>query len=289
MRRTSLLIVVVSAVLLGAAGAAPAASDIGYRDFYYSAPSVNSSDMVVGPTADKPQSKLWFNDGLWWGSLFDRSTEEYHIYRYDWATHTWSDTGTPIDARNSSRADTKWDGRYLYVATATYNSATSDQNVYVKRYGYDPATKSYTLDSTATVATGPIEAVVLDKDTTGKLWVTYTKGSQVYVNRTLANDSDWGTAFVLPVTGTSVSPDDISAVIAFDSKIGVLWSNQNDGTFYFANHRDGDPDDVWQGGVAMQGNKYSDDHINLKSLQADLSGRVFAAVKTSLGDLANPD
>ena len=39
----------------------------------------------------------------------------------------------------------------------------------------------------------------------------------------------------------------------------------------------------------MQGNKYSDDHINLKSLEADSSGRVFAAVKTSVGDVANPD
>jgi hypothetical protein len=38
---------------------------------------------VDNPTGEKPQSKLWFNDGIWWASLFDRSTEEYHIYRYD--------------------------------------------------------------------------------------------------------------------------------------------------------------------------------------------------------------
>jgi Bacterial Ig-like domain len=275
---------------LGSTSSALAASDTGYRDFYYSASSVNSSDGVVGPTADKPQSKLWFNDGIWWGSLFNRATEEYRIYRYDWSTHTWSDTGTLIDARNSARADTKWDGRYLYVATASYNSTTTDQNVYVKRYSYNPATKTYTLDSTATVATGPIEAVVLDKDTTGKLWVTYTKGNQVYVNRSLGSDSSWGTPFVPPVKGTSVNSDDISAVIAFDSQIGVMWSNQTDSAVYFATHNDADADNVWQvSRTAIQGPNYADDHINLKSLQADSSGGVYAAVKTSLNDLPNPN
>src|SRR5207249_1123520 len=65
---------------------------------------------------------------------------------------------------------------------------------------------------------------------------------------------------------------------------GVMWSNQNDSTMYFAIHRDGDPDTVWTLNPALQGPKYADDHINLKSLQADASGQVFAAVKTSLND-----
>jgi hypothetical protein len=60
---------------------------------------------------------------------------------------------------------------------------------------------------------------------------------------------------------------------------------------YFATHTDGDPDDVWQGSrAAIQGPKNADDHISLRSLQAaDSSGRVFAAVKTSLNDLPNPN
>ena len=35
----------------------------------------------AGPTAAKTQSKLWFNDGAWWGIFFDGSSEEYRIYR----------------------------------------------------------------------------------------------------------------------------------------------------------------------------------------------------------------
>src|SRR5215208_6171636 len=283
-RQSLVLLALIGAMFLGYAG--PASADTGYRDFSFSAPN------VVSPTGEKPQSKLWFNDGTWWGSLFNRSTEEYHIYRYDRATHIWSDTGTLIDDRNSSKADVLWDGSHLYVATAGPTSAASHSGR-VLRYSYDAATKKYSLDPgfPVTVTGGGMEAIVLDKDTTGRLWVTYTQNNQVYVNRSLGDDQSWGTPFVLPVNGTTVSADDISGVVAFDSQIGVMWSNQVDDAMYFATHTDGDPDNVWQGShTAIQGPKTADDHISLRSLQADdVSGKVFAAVKTSLGDLNNPD
>jgi hypothetical protein len=282
----TLPLLVALVLLSGYALAAPAAQDVGYRDFSYDAAS------VVAPTGQKPQSKLWFNDGTWWGSLFNRSAEEHHIYRYDRATHTWSDTGTVIDERNSSKADVLWDGSHLYVATAGPTSASSHSGR-ILRYSYDAATKKYSVEPgfPVTVTSGGMEAIVLDKDTTGRLWVSYTQNNQVYVNRSLGDDQSWGTPFVLPVTGTTVSADDISGVVAFDSQIGVMWSNQVDDAMYFATHTDGDPDNVWQGSrTAIQGPKTADDHISLRSLQADdVSGKVFAAVKTSLGDLNNPD
>jgi len=136
-----------------------------------------------------------------------------------------------------------------------------------------------------------MKTIVLDKDTTGKLWVTYTKNNHVYVKRSLSDQQAWGIPFVLPVTGSAVSSDDISAVVAFDSQFGVMWSNQLDDAMYFATHTDGEDDEVWQESrTAIQGLKRADDHINLKALPAgDSSGRVFAAVKTSLDDLPNPD
>jgi hypothetical protein len=264
-----------------------AADDVGYRDHSFAAPSVSN------PTGEKPQSKLWFNDGLWWASLFNRATEEYHIYRYDWSAHTWNDTGTLIDERNSSKADTLWDGTHLYVVSAGTDKSNTSHGTRVLRYSYDSATKRYTLDAgfPVTITSVGLETIVLDKDTTGKLWVTYEQNDQVYVNRTLGGDQTWGTPFVLPVNGTNVDSDDLSAVVAFDSQIGVMWSNQLDDAMYFATHKDGDPDDVWQGSrTAIQGPKNADDHISLRSLQAaDSSGRVFAAVKTSLNDVPNPN
>jgi hypothetical protein len=286
MRRIALPLLTVLVLLLGYAGTSSAASDIGYRDFSYNASS------VVAPTGEKPQSKLWFNDGTWWASMFNRSTEEFHIYRYDGVAHTWGDTGTLIDERNSSKADTLWDGSHLYVATAGPTSASSHSGR-ILRYSYDAATKKYSLDPgfPVSVTNGGMEAIVLDKDTTGRLWVTYTQNNQVYVNHSQADDQTWGAPFVLPVKGATVSADDISGIVAFDSQIGVMWSNQVDDAMYFATHADGDPDNVWQESrTAIQGPKTADDHISIRSLQADdVSGRVFAAVKTSLGDLQNPD
>ena len=285
MRLSTFPLLIALILLLGYAGEASSATDVGYRDSSFNASS------VVAPTGEKPQSKLWFNDGTWWGSLFNTSTEEFHIYRLDRASQTWSDTGTLIDERNSSKADVLWDGSHLYVATAGPTSAASHSGR-VLRYSYDAATKKYSLDPgfPVTVTSGGMEAIVLDKDTTGRLWVTYTQNNQVYVNRSLGDDQSWGTPFVLPVNGTTVSADDISGVVAFDSQIGVMWSNQVDDAMYFATHTDGDPDNVWQGSrTAIQGPKTADDHVSLRSLQADdVSGRVFAAVKTSLGDLPNP-
>ncbi|MEO8285764.1 MAG: S-layer homology domain-containing protein [Chloroflexota bacterium] len=263
-----------------------ATSDIGYKDFSWAAASVGD------PTTEKPQSKLWFNDGFWWGSLFDRTTEQYYIYRLDPANQTWTNTGTVIDNRNSSRADCLWDGTHLYVATATTVSSTSGDNTLILRYSYSTATKTYTLDADfpVVIGTGILQEIVLDKDSTGQLWVTYTTGNTVYVNRTLGSDTTWGAAFVPAVAGTTLDPDDVSSLIAYDGKIGLMWSNQVDEAMYFAVHNDADPDETWQPSTpVIQGTKAADDHINLKALAGDPAGKVFAAVKTGRDQLQPHD
>jgi uncharacterized membrane protein len=127
--------------LTPSAGAEPA-DGAGYRDFSYS----NTADKsTTGPTSEKPQSKLWFNDGAWWGVMFNRTAEEYRIYRYDRSAHQWSDTGTVVDERNNSKADALWDGGRLYVATAGQNRTNSADAARILRYSYDPGTKRYSL------------------------------------------------------------------------------------------------------------------------------------------------
>jgi hypothetical protein len=286
-RRTLFLtLVVLTSVILGCFGrsdgsVAQAENDVGLRDFSFS--DANALSLSRSPTGQKPQSKLWFNDGSWWGSLYDRSTGEYHIYRYSRSAQTWRDTGTLIDGRDRSKADTLWDGTHLYVASAATNSSSASDSARLMRYSYDPASRSYSLDTgfPVTIADGGMEAVVLAKDTTGKLWATYTRGERVYINRSLNNDLVWGEPFVLPARGTAISPDDISAVIAHGSHIGVMWSNQHDNAFYFATHRDGEAVYDWESSVAIQSPNIADDHINLK---ATPDGRVYAAVKTSLDE-----
>src|ERR671910_1830047 len=135
----------------------------------------------AGPTAAKTQSKLWFNDGTWWGILFDGSSEEYHIYRYDRAKDAWSDTGTLIDGRNTSRADVLWDEPHLYVATAGTEASLERDSARFLRYTYDPSSERYSLDKgfPVTITEGGMEAISIARDTTGKLWATYTQGDEL--------------------------------------------------------------------------------------------------------------
>src|SRR5829696_6542765 len=273
-------------------GGAALAANVGYQDFSY-------GTAVTEPTGDKPQSKLWYNDGLWWGALWNPTPKRYEIYRLDQATNTWSTTGVTIDSRGNTHPDMLWDGTRLYAVNAPTDTGSTDQRALLRRYSYDKVTKTYTRDAgfPVQVANNPMETIVLDKDTTGKLWVTFTQGNQVYVNRSLTSDTSWGTPFVLPVNGTTVSPDDISSVVPFDTrsaapKMGVMWSNQADNAVYFSTHTDGDADNAWSPSrMALGGPGYADDHINLKSLESDASGKVFAAVKTSRNDgtVLNPD
>ena len=266
-------------------------SDVGYRDFSYNNASVNS------PTAEKPQNKLWFNNGLWWGDLFNVATARYEIYRLDWTSQTWSTTGTPIDTRGNTHADCLWDGAHLYVASAGPPGTNSADSGRVFRFTYDSASKLYTIDAGFPVTVSPhgMEAIVLAKDSLGKLWITYTDanstgGRDVYASHTLTDDLTWTAPFVLPVSGASnLSSDDISAIIAYSSKIGIMWSNQVDSSMYFASHLDGSSDSQWTAVRIVSGPGYPDDHMNIKQLTSDSSGQVFAVVKTSLNDGPSPD
>lgn len=268
----------IALVLIGAAPAGAAA------DVTFAGPSFSGAS---APTGQKPQSKLWHHDGRWWGVLFNAATADFEIYRLD--GDRWQSTGTLVDGRTRGSADVLWDGSRLYVASAGPTATDANHAVRVSRFRYDPGTLTWAQDvAPVSLTGGGVEAVVLDKDTTGRIWVTYTAGQRVFVAHTTTSDGTWAPPYVLPVAGAStLTSDDLSALVAYDGKIGVLWSNQAEETVYFASHRDGDGDSAWSVKPALSGPKYADDHLNLKSLEADPSGRVFAAVKTSVNDVAS--
>ena len=233
------------------------------------------------PSGSKPQAKLWFNDGIWWASMWDVGTSDFYIWKLDRSTETWSRTSTRLDDRSSTRADVLWDGTKLYVASHTFSEGDGSGLSRLYRYSYDGATDAYTLDSgfPATINSVRSETLVIDKDSTGKLWATWEQGHQIWVNRTTTSDAAWGTPFVLPAAG-SVDGDDVSSLIAFGgNKIGLFWSDQDSSADRFAIHTDGQPDTTWSAAeTALSGSGTADDHLNLKT---DASGRVFAVVKTS--------
>src|SRR6266705_778200 len=113
------LIALIGDLLIGRL-AASQEIEVGYRDLSYPVKTGGDSR----PTGEKPESKLWFNDGVWWGILWsgDATTGAYHIYYLDGVTQDWVDTGTVVDARLKSRADAAWDGTHLYVASHIFSS-----------------------------------------------------------------------------------------------------------------------------------------------------------------------
>ncbi|HET9519869.1 MAG TPA: DNRLRE domain-containing protein, partial [Candidatus Limnocylindrales bacterium] len=272
---------------------AVAAADPG--DIGHIGPS--SAGAGSGASGSKPESKLWFNDGFWWGSLWDVATDRFTIQRLDLVSQTWVDTGVQVDERSTTRADALWDGTKLYIASHRFSSTnTSGYAARLLRYSYNAQAKTYSLDAgfPVTINTFRTETLVIDKDSTGTLWATWTQNGQVYVSHSNGSDTTWVAPYVMPVSGAAVDADDISSVIAFHptgqtGRIGVMWSNQLEDKVYFAIHVDGQPDTAWDfSKTAIQGAGTADDHINLKSVQSDGSGKVYAAIKTSHSSSSAP-
>jgi hypothetical protein len=266
----------------------------GYLGFSYGPLGVGA--VKEHPTGEKPESKLWWHDGMWWGSLFNAAEGVYQIYRYDTGSHNWVTTGTAIDPRLESRADVLWDGAKLYIVSHIKQENPSQVNeewAWLFRYSYDAGAKTYNLDGgfpVQAVNQDKTETLVIDKDSAGRLWVTYVSREQdsnqyqVYVNSSQDDGLTWGAPFVLPLdqAAVTVHRDDISSLIAFSDqggpKIGVMWSNQLTDKFYFAIH----PDNVAaaDGGWMLEEINFpypANDHVNLAKTA---SGRVLAAVKS---------
>ncbi|MDQ3867511.1 MAG: hypothetical protein M3304_11930 [Actinomycetota bacterium] len=276
----------------GVSSIVAAAGSLGFQDHSFSGAGDDR------PSSSKPESKLWWNDGSWWADMWDPTSVSHHIFRLNTSTQTWIDTGVQLDDRASTRSDTLWDGTHLYVASHVVNSCDCSTSAFgtpsrLYRYSYSATTKTYSLDAGFPVAINDTstETLVIDKDSTGTVWATWAQDNKVEVAHTIGGDDQiWAAPFVLPVSGAdNLGSDDISSVIAFGgNKIGIMWSNQVASAMYFAIHIDGTADTQWDPSrTAVQGPNYADDHVNLKSLQADASGRVFAVVKTSLNDLPN--
>jgi len=259
---------------------APAQVDVGYPGIIYGS-GANST-----PTGEKPESKLWWNDGRWWGAMFSQDAGGYRAFWLNLSNQTWVDSGTALGNRNGDKVDVLWDqgSQKLYMVSHVFStsaSPTTSNWAQLFRYSYNSSTKTYSLDAgfPVDVSRGRAEAVVLEKDSTGRLWVTYVESNKVMINHSLSNDLTWGDPFQLPGSGT-VNSDDISSVIAFGgNKIGVVWSNQNTDAYYLAIHNDGAPPNAWTIETGIQGNNLVDDHINLAT---DTQGRIYLAGKTSL-------
>jgi PKD repeat protein len=280
-KRTLAVVAALIAGLLAAGPAAAATGDLGTEDFSY-------APLTGSPTQTKPESKLWFADGDWWADLYAPSTAAHRIHRLDPATDSWVDTGTTLDTRRNANSDVLWHAasRKLYVASHVFTEhgvpASPGESARLYRYSYDPGTRQYTLDQgfPVVINAARTESLVIDMDSTGRLWATWQQDAQIYVNHSSGDDASWGTPYIVNVNFVNEANDDVAALVPFGGdKIGILFSSQffPNGWYHLLVHRDGAGDAPADWHLEqVPGILNANDHINLK---ADRAGRLFAAVK----------
>ena len=221
-------------------------------------------------TGEKPQSKVWYHDGSYWCVL--KGPEGVAIYEKvggAWVRGAFADAVLS----SSGRADVKWDGMHLFVLVYT-----SSPKVF--KFSYDAAARVWELVSGFPVSVpnpSGSETMVLEEDSTGRLWTTAEGGGNVNVYySTSADQRTWSSAPVVLRSG--VNSDDISSVVAFGGdKIGVFWSDQNRDEFGFRVHHDGATPTSWDAvEITDSGSGHADDHVHLAF---DSSGRVYAITK----------
>jgi len=260
-RVRTLLVFCMLALLLALTAVAHAAPDLSGK---FDAGTSNATEF-------KPQSKLWHHDGSWWTIAYDGNAQ--HIYRFQGGTfvkQTYADAS--VDSRSSSRADVLWDGTWLYVLM--WHSSTPRFHKYT--YDVDLQQWQQLPGFPVDIPIADTEVMVFDKDSTGRLWISYELAHEVRAIWTTTPDHlTWNTTGT--VLAANVNADDISTTIAFDGdKIGVFWSDQTSWRFGFRYHQDGNAPEIWSPLEIVDSGSAVDDHINAA---ADASGRVFIAAK----------
>ncbi len=248
------------------------------RDFEF------KTETFLSASASSAQSKLWYAQDAWWAGLYSPDANEIHIFRLDWATQNWVDTGTVVDERADTDADYLWTGEHLYVVSAS-KGASAAHRAKLQRYHYDAKAGRFVGDTDFPVAISDTGAsgVVIDRDTRGGLWVTFVSAGSLWVAHSLTSDAHWAPPYPLPGSGPLVD-EDVSSLVPFGAgRIGVMWTDQTTERVLFASHGDGDGDEVWSPvEVVATGVGSSDDQLNLKTFELDGARVIAAPIRTTV-------
>ena len=231
------------------------------------------------PTARPEESKIWWNDGHWWASLWSERALDFHLFRLDGTA--WVDTGVAVDTRQRTRADALAAGKRLFIVSHRFNRRGAPDGSVLFRYTYDARSHRYVPDGgfPAVVNRYGSETLVLAREGTGRLWVTWTQRGRVWLSRTRCtpgcDDRDWGKPTPIALPEARVAGDDVSSIVSLPGdRVAIMWSNQRLDAFFYVEFENGrmgelEPVDLVES---------ADDHLSLK---ADSQGRVYAAIKTT--------
>ena len=85
------------------------------------------------PSGEKPESKLWYHDGTWWGSLWSDTAGSFNVHRLDAITEQWTDCSLAgiqarLDLQNYAFA------RGKIVVCNTYATSMEEQALPANRF-----------------------------------------------------------------------------------------------------------------------------------------------------------
>jgi hypothetical protein len=252
-------------------------------------PNLEAEGAFTGNTkVPSVKSQMWYNDGRWWGVFSDSSLG---LFFYTLHNNT-ATKGALVDSDDQGKPDVLWDGNNLFVMI--WKSVTLAT---LYKFSYDSSAQNYVLIPGFPVALNlngdSSDTLVLEKDSTGKLWATYTRtqgaqsvGTIQVIWSTSADHKVWNTTGTVLEAGLTPNTTEISAITHFQgNKIGVAWSNRPAKEIAFRFHIDGDAETTWSAkeiidsGLGPRGlGPVSNNHL---SIQSAPDGRIFLVSRDS--------
>lgn len=249
----------------------------------------------AAPTADKPQSKLWFAHDTWWALLPAKSGQT--LWQRTVAGWREQEDVRRAFAGVMGGCDV-WadhDG-----ATAVVAQGETIQVVRLHSDGRAPVRWEVERFASWTVPTfAPLETVTIARDAGGGWWVAATvtpadtppvkpkAGGKATKPRAVQawHSPDARIWTALPSLVTGIGGDDICLVTAVEGGVGVAWSDQNRDEVRFRLHRDGRAPSDWEPAeLVAAGGLTADDHLHA----AYASGRLWLATKNSVDTAGQP-
>ncbi|HPT32990.1 MAG TPA: hypothetical protein PLW67_14165, partial [Prolixibacteraceae bacterium] len=209
------------------------------------------------PTADKPQSKLWYADHSWWAILPDVTGPTL----WKRAETGWSEIPEVREKLKGvpGRADV-WADETLVTAVGV-----GDSSLTVFRLEKLGGIESVQWDTKVLAVLNPpvagtIETATIGKELSGLWWVAAATGSKVCVWHSTDGGKIWGKPYIL---ASGIDPDDICVITPLPEGIGVIWSDQVRDAVVMRVHRNGNAPGNWDREILVDsGNKTADDHLN---------------------------
>ncbi len=212
---------------------------------------------ISNPTADKPQSKLWYAHDRWWTWMPTVSGSRI------WQRHP---TGWMHDetlekqlAGFRGRADVWADDETVRAVLVASN------RLLIVSLKWNDGENGYRLDGQPTIwpleNRSSVETATITRDAVGNWWVAYDFDRSMWVRRSLDDSArQWSDPIAV---SDPAGENDFCTIVALPNSVGVFWSDHVADAFLFRRHPNSNAPEEWEEiEVIASGPGIADDHLN---------------------------